>query len=543
MKKITIKKTTIIITIVTFMSLLFTGCTEEWLNLQPTSEMSDATFWKNENDAYLGLVGVYNASSGRGIDNTLRHFHLQGLTDVSIAKEATQNWETWFAVENTGFVYELWKRSYKAITRCNVFLENIRDIDMSPEKKAEYIAEVRFIRAYQYFWFSQLWGGVPLITEVLTISEANSISRNSKQQIVDFVLTELTEAMPNLPISRPTSEGRRHLRSAALTIKGRLLMAEERWSEAASTFKEIIDLGVHEIDDRFREIFQELGQVDTKEIIYAHERIADIYGQDFYQRRITSEMIGGFSIYNATQSVVDAFPMVDGLSIDESPLYDSDNPFVNRDPRLKYSILRHGDVWEGRVIDKINDPTGIQRQPGRTGYGCIKFTQEYFTGSITSSGADLVYIRYAEVLLAYLESRLEAGDNITQDLLDQTINKIRGRASVNIGPVTETNRDLLREIVRNERKIELLWEPYIRYWDIIRWKIGNQAFLGPVYGMKLTDDPDNYTKYEVAPSNHKWSGHRFIHVRNQFDDKKHYLWPIPQREMDINENLVQNPNY
>lgn len=518
--------------------IILSGCSEEWLDLQPLSTLSEAAFWQDESDAYMGLVGLYNWSQhGNGIDYQHGAYVHNTIDDCCIHKGGAENIYNYLSPVSTFFILARWQRAYRAINRCNVFLEKIGEIDMNPGKKAEFIAEARFIRANQYFWLSQFWGGVPLITSVLSIPEANSIARSSKQELVDFLLTEFTEVASDLPASRPASEGRRFIKAAPLTLKGRLLMSEKRWSEAATTFEQIMDLGVHIIDDRFRELFQEAGE-DSKEIIYSQERVAGIAGQNHSQRWLTSEVIGGYSVWNFFQSTVDAFPMTDGLSIEESPLYDPDNPFENRDPRLYYSILLPNyTVWEGELFDPTDHPMGIIRGAGRTGYGCIKFTKEYYEGDVASSGADRIYIRYAEVLLGYLESKLEAGDNITQNLLDETINEVRGRGSVNIGHVTETNPDLLREIVRNERRIELLNEPWIRLWDLYRWRIAHEVLRGDEYGMKLTDDPATYTRFPVDEN-----GHRFIIDKKEFQEY-HYLWPIPQVEMDINENMVQNPEY
>lgn len=82
-------------------------------------------------------------------------------------------------------------------------------------------------------------------------------------------------------------------------------------------------------------------------------------------------------------------------------------------------------------------------------------------------------IRYAEVLLGYLECLVEDNQTITQGILDETINAVRGRASVNMPPVTEVTPAKLREIVRHERRIELAMEG-IRYWDIMRWGIAHE---------------------------------------------------------------------
>src|SRR5690606_23327268 len=89
--------------------------------------------------------------------------------------------------------------SYKRIAICNNFLENIGKVPMDETKRARMVAEVRFIRACQYFYLSQYWGSVPLVTRTLTPDEANNVTKESKLAIVDFVVDELEASVADLP--------------------------------------------------------------------------------------------------------------------------------------------------------------------------------------------------------------------------------------------------------------------------------------------------------------------------------------------------------
>jgi hypothetical protein len=220
-------------------------------------------------------------------------------------------------------------------------------------------------------------------------------------------------------------------------------------------------------------------------------------------------------------------------------LYDPENPFDNRDPRLYASIFLPGyTVFRDQLY--LGQP--VASLPGITGYGWKKYVTEDYAGDQGSSGDDIILIRYAEVLLSYLESKLENGDVITQELLDQTINQIRGRDEVNMPPVTETNPDALREILRRERRIEFAMERLIRYMDIRRWGIFMEVLDRQFYGMKLTDDPENYDEYPVETTG-KYRGHyKAIDKRGTLTPEK-ALIPIPLYEININKNLEQNPGY
>jgi hypothetical protein len=532
----------IIISFLSFGTLLMglTECQKDWLGVQPLTQLSEGSFWKTESDAMLALTGLYPVSIGKYYGDSMGWI-LFSTDDARYKTGGAGGPEVGqFELSSDPYVIQpMWTMAYRAIYRANYFLANIDKVNMNDSLKAQFTAEAKFIRANEYFWLLQFWGGVPLVTKVLTIPEANSQTRNSRQEIVDFCLTELTDAAADLPASRPDNERGRILKSAALAQKGRLLMIEKRWSEAAAAFKEIIDLGVHIIDPRYKKLFEAEGKT-SKETILSCNYLAGLFGNNHAEMNYHPDFYGGYQEYNAFQDLIDAFLMNDGLSTEESPLYDPANPFANRDPRLYASMfLPQYTVFRGILY--LADPSltnlGLKEQEGVTGYGCKKFVTENYTGNPTSSDDPVYFIRYAEVLLGYLESKLETGDNITQDLLDQTINKVRGRAEVNMPPVTETDQTKLREIVRRERRVEFCWEPFIRWMDIHRWGITSQVVNKKCYGMKLL--PVDYASYPVDATGHLIS----IDKTGFYVAPENDLWPIPLSELNINPNLGQNPGY
>src|SRR6185312_6115275 len=121
-------------------------------------------------------------------------------------------------------------------------------------------------------------------------------------------------------------------------------------------------------------------------------------------------------------------------------------------------------------------------------------------------------------------------------LLDETINKVRERPSVNMPPISVTDPALLTPILRNERRVELAFEG-LRLYDLYRWQIAHINLEGNFHGMKLTNDPANYTKFPVDGDGY------FVCKKMAFKQGTDYLFPIPQSERDINPNLTQNPGY
>jgi len=533
-----------LLALIVLLLLFQQACNEDFLDEQPQTQLNEAAFWKNEKEALMGLNGVYwrrEISPGACWGPySAAIIYWDQWTDIAtcIRTGAPSHWPSEGLYSTEVEVLQFWADCWDKISRTNYFLDNIDKAKMDENEKAEMIAEVRFLRAYWYFWLSQLYGAVPLVKSTLTFDEANSIGRTPKNEVVDFVLKELTEAAVDLPIKRPASQMGRIEKGAALALKGRLLMAEKRWAEAAGIYKEIMGLNRYIIVPTFEECFEISGDYNN-EIIFSVPYVQDQSGQ-FNFISAGPVQWGGDNHNQLFQEFIDRFPMIDGKPIKQSPLYDPEHPFENRDPRLYRTAAISGiSSFKGKVYQGHPDSIAKAGQSGPhcTGYGCNKFIPHSFVGNLRAYGGDPRLIRYAEVLLSRLESELEAGTNITQDLLDETINKIRKRAAVNIGPVTTTNTDELREIVRNERCIELAFEGGIRYWDLLRWGIAQQVLTSTFHGMKITDDPQNYNgKYAIDNE-----GHLIIEQR---EFKSYYsLWPIPLQETDINKNLTQNPGY
>ena len=238
-------------------------------------------------------------------------------------------------------------------------------------------------------------------------------------------------------------------------------------------------------------------------------------------------------------SLADAYGFDDGtpLSYDD-PRFDYEDMGANRDPRFRYNFIWDGATFAGRIYDCHPDSSGsvdqltYSKQATRTGYGLRKFFDESFSGNLrTDYGGNIPIIRYAEVLLSYLEAELEAGNGITQQLLDETINAVRGRASVGLPPITETNAAALRPILRNERRIELALEGQ-RLWDIFRWGIGDEVLVGDFWGAPFPNSTLYPTTSKKLDPQSRW----YVTTKN-FREGVDDVWPIPESEVNVNPKL------
>lgn len=525
----------------------FSGCQKDLLNKNPLDQLSSSTFWQTESDALLALTGVYNTGSDYQTgpmydlwkpDTYIRLFDL--TTDNGYEKDNNVgDLNNGNRTSTYGPVQVLWQSTYQKIARCNNFLENIDAVSMDTVEKAGMKAEVKTIRAYDYFNLAFYWGDVPLVTKVVTINEANTVKRTAQKDVIGFVISELQEAISSLPESYPDAQKGRITKGAALAILGRVQMSQNLWADAVNTYKQIIDMNLYSIDPRYKQLFEIAGE-NSPEIILSLDRMPGVF-TTLVQRSCIPFMYGGYHQFNVYNELVDAYECTDGKSIQESPLYDPNNPYNNRDPRLYASVfIPEYTVFKGKLYvaspDSSNAPDRLPRRAW-SGYAVKKFADESYNGPITEYGGSFPIIRYAEVLLSYLESNIEAGNPITQDLLDQTINKVRARPAVNMPPVTETDPTKLTPILRNERRVELALEG-LRLFDLFRWHIAHIVLEGNFHGMKLTNDPANYTGGFPIDSN----GY-FICRKMAFRENTDYLFPIPQSERDINANLTQNPGY
>jgi len=527
------------------LGVLNSGCSDSFFDKQPLDAVSDATFWKTEADAKLALASCYSARNKDWGEWTSNDWwspwslvEMEIMAGNGSEKEGNPDRITDGTLTSTnGMIGGFWSHAYRRIATCNNFLDHMASITMDENQKAIMISEVRTIRAYEYFNLAFYFGDVPLVQHIQTLEEANSVSRNPRADVWAFAEKELKESALVLPKTRPDSENGRMTAGAALAILGRLQMAEKKWSDAATSYKTIIDNNTYTIDPKFKEMFWEANELG-KEIILSSQYQSGVFQQVVLQF-VYPEQFNGWHQFSPYNELVKEFECTDGKTIATSPLYDKNDPYNNRDPRLDGTVLipERGKFKGVTYTTKPGTSDAFGKYPVWSGYGISKFMDEGYSGSLFDYGGNWTIIRYSEVLLSYLESKLESGAAIDQALLDATINKVRGRAAVNMPAITTTDATELRNIVRKERRVEFAFEG-LRYYDILRWGIAADVLNGTYHGMKLTNDPANYTTYPVDAE-----GYFVMGKTRAFKKGINELWPIPQSERDINKNLTQNTGY
>ncbi|PST83729.1 RagB/SusD family nutrient uptake outer membrane protein [Pedobacter yulinensis] len=525
------------------------------LDKAPLDQFSNETFWTSESNVMLALAGVYRggiqmAFNPPGPEYSATDWwsyhgllYLEMATDNAYDRRGENSGFNTLTngtlTNNNSYLANYWTASYARIARCNYFMENLAKAPVDAVKQARMISEARFIRACQYFYLSQYFGAVPLVQRSLTLKEANTVTKATKQQVQDFAAAEFAAIVSSLPraAALPGSERGRATAQAALAFLGRLNLGRERWADAAAAFKQIIDLNENSIDPDFESLFNGTNE-SSREIIFATQYLQDLAPNAMMQHNYPAQF-GGFMLFCPLGSLAESYEFTDGTPFSFSdPRYDAADIGKNRDPRLRFTILYNGRPFKNIVYNShpdntaSADQTSTTKQSTRTGFAPKKFNSEAFSGGdLQNSGIDLPVVRYAEVLLSYLEARLENGDPLDQALLDATINKVRGRNSVNMPRITATGSTALRTILRRERRNELALEG-LRYWDLLRWKTIGTVLQGDFYGAPFPGAVNLRKKGPLTDPAGRW----YV-TSKAFRTGQDELWPVPQAEVNINPNL------
>ena len=477
--------------------------------------------------------------------------------------------------------------AYSALRGINYGLERCA---AAPEELKEsikaYEAEMKFFRAYQYFNLLKRFGGVPIIEKSLTLADEELLygPRDSREDVAAFIKKNLDEAIPNLPLESEiaTDDKGRISRGGALALKARFSLFEGTWrkfhglggeaeylDDAISASKAIIDSREYELWDH-RDVLGDLSykyyftlaktqsnpagftKNDNKETI-----IAQRYDETLREAP-RPEHSGSLC---PTKKLADMYLDINGLPIThpQSVFHGYQtltSEYEDRDPRMDCFFIKPGEkFWLFSQpmynIDwnNMDDPNrGIVYEANfgfwtQTGYRSNKFEAEVSF----PLGYDWPVIRLSEVLLIYAEAVFEKNGAISDADLDISINALRDRVGMphlTNNFVTTYGLDM-REEIRRERTVELCLEGY-RLDDLRRWKTAETELNEALRGIKYAG-----TEYETDG---RWDNigypvdaEGFLVLEaaenRKFDPKKHYLFPLPTRQLLLNPQLEQNPNW
>lgn len=506
---------------------------EDFLVKAPLDQPSVETFWETPEQAEMWVNNLYrvnlNSNTGlQGVSVTTAEAYSDnawGRATIAANNIANGRFET-----NDSHVNSMW--SY---TNIRLALEFFEYIDLVPgiteAQKNELSGQVRFLLAYEYYKLATRFRDVPLVTDPLGIDESD-VGKTPKAEVVEYILEQLDLAITTLPESWPDSHTGRATKGAAQFLKTRVLLYNERWSEAAETARQVIDSGMYQLHPNFNELF--LAEFDNqKDGVILEVQYEDQVYTHTMSLRYSPVMFNAHALIQPTPQLVNAFKMEDGLSIDESPLYDPARPFDNRDPRFYDTFL-----WHGETLNETLPPLDLTGSEMNFSYTYVYFKKGIvsFRDRIRAMHTNWNLFRYADLLLMYAEAQNEATG--PDDSVYNAIDKVRERAGMPaVDRVRYSDQASLRSFIRNERRVELAAEG-LRYDDIIRWRVAEDVLNVDLTSLDLS-------LWENGPIDE--NGDPILTVRpveqRTFDPSKHYVWPIPQDAIDRSENLEQHPEW
>ena len=599
-------------------TLVLASCTN--LDLQPLSYGSSDNWYKDATEIEMALNDLWRAD----------FFPIDDISwdDDWMNRNSSNEMTISTMTSQSSTAKSRWSALYKAISRSIKIvnaLEGGSAEGLTDATVKSYMGEAYYMIGFAYGELATYFGDAVLNKTGMTLDEAYEATRSPRADVFAYCYECLDKAAEYLPSTR--SGQQRPTSGAALGMKARFALVNEDWSTAAAACEKIMSSGVYSLHSNYKDLFT---ATSSKELIfYFQGDLSQKKGIGLFSnvKNLVIRKIGGFSNQGPSYELFCSYLCTDGQRIDKSPLFEPKDPFRNRDPRMAYTIqpfkTKYSEDYEEYEASKLdgtfpskypdyitlgyeynNSPyanTVYEVKSGKmvvntdskasnqhsvyTGLQLRKFVKDDWAdyASYSNVGDNIYpYLRYAEVLLSYAEAKNEMG-TITQDDLDKSINLVRARAYNGTGmtypKVTLTTQAELRQIIRNERRVEFPFEG-LRYRDILRYGIAEKTHNKPMYylnrtwsgnanwngkvegsNVNLTNDfktmlknwdDGNFPLGGIPKFDEDWlpdltamqdAGYITTFYQMNFDKSKNYLWAIPADDILVNPKITQNPGY
>jgi len=540
-----------LIIVTAFFLVFIASCKKDYLSFDYTDGniRNEEDIWKSDrntrgfiSNAYFGLLNRYNLDGNGSM--------LSQGTDEAVNSNFNSsinvfNNDTWGSLRTNDDQYN---NMYNYLRRVNIFLENSLGSGVTPATDIPRLrGEAFFLRGLYHFELMKRYGAIVLATRSYEIAEDLDLPKNSLTEVVSQVVKDCDSAIVALPVSLTdlgTGDKGRATVTSAMALKARTLLYAAsplnnesndvaKWQQAADAAKSLIALNKHSLLSlaNLPNLWNYGSQAYNAEVIFATQ--AD-NNNTLELNNAPISYDGARGRTNPTQELVDSFEMkTSGKSIaDPTSGYNAANPYADRDPRLSHFIIVNNSSFKSKAVEifeggKDNVPTNINNT--KTGYYMRKFLSEsayWGPGTAGNVRRPWVIFRYAEVLLNCAEALNEAQGPVAE--VYTYMNQLRSRATMPALPAG-LSKDAMRTRIRKERQVELCFEDH-RFFDVRRWKIGEQVFNRPVTGMRITRSGTTFTY------------NRFT-VENRVFNSKMYRFPFPQSELNKVTKLVQNPGW
>lgn len=506
------------------------------------------TYFQGENDVESFIHGCYNAITNYDWWQVERVWILSDMcTDDYWMGNTQQNQEEYISLahyqgvgQSNGSISDFWQYRYKGILRCNIALDRIPDVQMDETRKARYIAEAKFLRAYFYFELVKNFGGVPLVEGFVMPHEVSGIRRSSVEDCYAFIAKDLEEAAAALPTRSQLAadEIGRATSGAALGLLGKVQVYNGEFDKAKVTLKKVIDSGQYALMDDFGKVWN-MDYENNQESLF---EVQNIYDE-------TYRLGGSMAIVSGNRGGGD----MDGWGWGVPTAY-LENCFIEAGDyeRLKWTIIKNGAT---EIPGENNFDELIQMQGNQNGDGSYYVSPEinksarvsrkhylpvaHRPGNFNTALVPLNYIilRYADILLLYAEACNETGDDGNARA---ALNQVRKRVHL---PEVNTSGTALRKDIRTERHLELATEAQ-RLYDIRRWTDDN----GKKVVCNLMGPDGAFVKWNTNAATadaYEWANQKEASDKGRtFQEGRDLVFPIPLYEITMSQGAIeQNPGW
>lgn len=591
--------------------MLLSSCQDMFLDLDPLDSLTEAAYYNKPEHFAAATNGLYDGLAGWAGDNQEFNMFDTGSDLMSGVTNGASNYTRGTITPRQSDAY--WTNTYKQLREVNIIIKKVAEYGGDATEIAEYLAVAKFFRAYHHYRLLQRFGGVPIVTEVVDLSSGVLYGpRNSRYEVVAQIKVDLEAAIPDLRINQNIADNDQGKinRWAAEALLADAMLYEATWEKyvgettdgdgiasgagaakpanypsaeamltiAADRAKSVMDHGGYALFD-----YRSNADIDYRSMYYLfnledaesnpagltksdnHEFI--LYSKYDYSLRRSGEQISlTVKNYGApSRKMMDMVLCDDGLPVDKSNRFkgyeNTEDEYTNRDDRFTAYFLQNIDNIETTTPDKIPvngdvKLTGVGVGAG-SGYSNRKFATRHYGvyRAAREESQDYPIIRLAEVYLIYAEALYEKNGAITDEQLNESINKIRARAGITNALTNSfaaaNDLDILEEI-RRERAVELYMEDS-RFHDLKRWGMAEEALSATVFGSVVEG-----THYETADFNEAdyiygigktETGEGSLNAvimdpaANRNFTRKNYLFPIPLEQIQINNALKQNLGY
>ena len=557
------------------------GClTYSCLDLDPKDQIADGNYWQEASDFKLFANQFYGWT--RDFSNSVYDApHSDKRSDLILDKSGTNVYSNGTNSIPTGD--NNYTDNYNRIRRTNILLQKAESYGNQSDIE-QYIGEAKFFRAYCYFELLQLYGDVIITKKPLDVTDPEmKVARNDRSEVVDFMIQDLKDAAGQLPLTSAVENGRVGS-EGAWAFLSRVALYEGTWQKfrgneargkelldvAAKAAKEVINsknfslytpaiLG--DSAQKYMFILEDvksnpagLLKASNTEYIFSrrHDETLNPIGKN-----ITKECLA--NAQQIAQKFAALYLCQDGLPIEKSSLYLFKvdgiiaHEYQNRDNRMLYTLCVPGGYywsnensrvnWTSDAADKASASIKGYSPANGSGYANQKWAAERKVQT-NSEGYDYPVIRYAEVLLNYAEAVYERDDAISDDDLNISLNLVRNRINKSMPKLSNNlvtaNGLIMREEIRRERTVELFNEGF-RIDDLKRWKTAETEMPKDFLGIKWTGT-EYATKWPNVSYAKNSDGYIILETGRKWESK-HYLYPLPTDQLQLNPNLKQNPGW